>query len=73
MAPVHKLLMLLQSSLSDELVLLICSSFEYDFGVSAPLSVTCKHYYQLVKPELALHFLQHRGTATGSSELLATC
>ena len=55
MAPVHKLLMLLQSNLSDELVLLICSSFGH-FGVSAPLSVTCKHYYQLLKPELALHF-----------------
>ena len=48
--------MLLQSSLSDELVLLICSGFGHDFGVSALLSVTCKHYYQLLKPELALHF-----------------
>lgn len=56
MAPVHKLLMLLQSSLSDELVLLICRGCRHDFSVLAPLSVTCKHYYQLLKPELALYF-----------------
>ncbi len=54
MAPVRKLLVLLQSSLSDELVLLICG-FGIDFSVSAPLSVTCTHYYQLLKPELALN------------------
>ena len=48
--------MLLQSSLSDELVLLICSGFGHDFSVSAVLSVTCKHYYQLLKSQLALYF-----------------
>ena len=48
--------MLLQSSLSDELDLLICSGFGHDFSVSAVLSVTCKHYYQLLKSQLALYF-----------------
>ena len=56
MAPVRKLLVLLQSSLSDELILLTCSGFGHHFSVSAPLSVTCKHYHQLLKSQLALYF-----------------
>ncbi len=54
--PANQLMMLLQSSLSDELILLTCSGFGHHFSVSAPLSVTCKHYHQLLKSQPALYF-----------------